>query len=146
MASKTYHSLKHFARDFRRDMRRVSRTLSAAHHEEAHREGRRLLEQHTPVRSGELADSYVDLVEGVESSPSKITGSKEGIASAVGNEAAHFHAIDFGRRRFDNGRMGGSPKASRGMTKPASEKLTSLSTRSKLQVRAIKAAERRIRG
>lgn len=161
MASKTYRTPAQFAREFRRDINRMAGALTAAYHEENHREAKRLLVAETPRASGKLADGYVDLVEGRKASPSTIRNSKKrGIASSIGNSAAHFHAVDWGRRPYKGkrsrgaggrfkkagaGRIGGSTDASRGMTKPASEKLQNGARQTRLRARAIKHAESKLK-
>lgn len=151
MASKTYRTPAQFAREFRRDVNRMAKALAASYHEQNHREAKRLLIAETPVATGELRESYVDLVEGRSASPSTIRSSKAGIVSSIGNNAAHFHAVDWGRRRFkgkrsrSTSRQGGSDQAPRGMTKPASEKLQAGARQIKLRARAIRHAESKLK-
>lgn len=151
MASKTYRTPAQFATQFRRDINRLSGALVASYHEQNHREARKLLEAETPTATGELRDSYVDLVEGSRASPSTIRNSKAGIVSAIGSSAAHFHAVDWGRRPYkgkrssSTSRLGGSTEAPRGMTKPASEKLQATGRQNRLRLNAIRFAESKLK-
>lgn len=151
MASKTYTAAMVKAGQLKRDINRMAGALVASYHEQNHREAKRLLVAETPTATGELASSYVDLVEGRSASPSTIRNSKKrGIASSIGNAAAHFHAVDWGRRpykgsRRSSARSGGSEGAPRGMTKPTSEKLQNQGRQVKLRARAIKHAESKLK-
>lgn len=142
MARKVYRSALQFSREFRRDLHRMGAAAAIALHRVAHRTAKELLLDEVPVTSGDMKASVFSTVGGRPADPSTIRAVE--IFSAIGSRDKGWSTVDRGRQRvhykgFD--RLGGSPKAARGMTKPAGEKLTSAGTVARIEREAIAAAE-----
>lgn len=148
MATKRYRTPRQFSREFVRDIKRLmhntSDTYLALNLEEAEKE----LESVAPRDTGTLRRSFRLAIDRKITSNARLA--KTGKAAKVGSLDAKFHAVDAGRKRqfYRSGgfsRMGGSPQAPSGMTRPVAARVFSGGRQARLRVRAIRIAESKLR-
>ena len=140
-----------FANEFGRDARKHAAAIMVEFHREMHAEAGEIMERLTPLGSPDtdgqsMVKRWGDRIgrrDTVPASPrASLSKIKLGSTSARINDDAGAAAIDHGRKRnhYKNfSRMGGSPQAPRGISKPAKEHV--LNKAEAIASRAIKHAD-----
>lgn len=147
MTTKTY-TIESFAREFDIDAKLHAERVFTNYKRAMHREARDKAEAITPTDTGDMVGRWGDRLGRRDTVPSSPGAAEKRIKfktrHAVINDDPGAAAIDHGRKRnhYKNfSRMGGSPQAPRGVSKPTVEHV--LNRSEQIGAEAIAKAERR---
>lgn len=125
----SFKSLGDFARNFEAIGEGVVNDLLVESHKEIHLHVAEEVVGRTPVDEGEMRDNWGSVGPGqaqpTKSAEAALAGLARPGTTHVVNNAPHAIVIEKGRTKLKTGRIGGSPKAPRGVVKPTLEALPS---------------------
>lgn len=123
----SFKSLAEFAKSFESIGPGAVEDLLVITHKELHETVAQDVVDRTPVDEGEMRDNWESLGPGQSQSTKSVAAAlakmDEPGTTHVVNNSPHAIVIEKGRSKLKTGRMGGSPKAPRGVVKPTLEKL-----------------------